>query len=189
MSRRVIAFDRLIIFVIGLCLVVIGAGLVVWWSGNLDSISSPFHAHAVHALDQRSWWSWATGGAGLVLVFGGLRWMIAHVNSNRVKSLSINGSSPKGRLKVDTDAVLDAAASVFKSNIGVRSVRGRTVRDRGQLVAVLDATMEPTANISEIGKAADAVAGDLQTALGRDDIHCRINLSVASHGKSLSRVD
>ncbi len=66
---------------------------------------------------------------------------------------------------------------------------GRIVRDRGQLVARLSATIERDADLGLLAHKADAVSTDLEHALGRQDLHCSVELRVGGPiaGLSLSR--
>ena len=62
------------------------------------------------------------------------------------------------------------------------------LRERGQLVARLRATIEAEADLQAITSAADQVAADLAQVLERDDLHLQVQLKVATRSRSLPRV-
>ena len=70
----------------------------------------------------------------------------------------------------------------------MRSASGRVLRERGQFVARLGATIEAEADLQTITSAADQVAADLAKVLERDDLHWQVQFKVATRSRSLPRV-
>jgi hypothetical protein len=74
------------------------------------------------------------------------------------------------------------------------SLRGRpqlhrtVVLDRGQLVAELNPTIAPTADLDTIRAAAERASHDLHRSLGRDDLYYRVQLHVARHDRAPTRL-
>lgn len=187
MSRKLVAFDRIIVLLIGALLIAAAVLSILWWADVFDS-SESLQVTGIDDPEGQAWWPWAVGGAGILLGLLGLSWFIAHLKRQSLKMLRLKGSSPKGRLEVETSPVLDAAAEALENHIGVRSASGRMIKDRGQLIAEIDAKIEPSADLNYIKTACDDVAKQLNTMLQRDDIYCRVVLNAARHGRSLPRV-
>ena len=103
--------------------------------------------------------------------------------------LVLPGSGKAGRLLVDPTGPASAAADALADTPGIRNARGKVLRDRGELVIAISGTVDPSADLSEVAAAADAVTTDLQTVLGRDDARARVQLSVARHHRASTRVD
>lgn len=188
MSRATLAADRVMAAIAGLVLVAVGAGLVVWWGGWWQALPDRVDVSAVASWAGEPWWPWALGGAGVVLVLVGLRWLAGHVPNRGVGQLRLAGSDGTGQLRVDAVAVASAAAQAFADTPGVRSASGAIRRDRGQLVALIRATVEPAADLAVVASAADLVSAQLHGVLQRDDLHCRVGLRVAGRGRAQPRV-
>ncbi|MFB9377587.1 hypothetical protein ACFFKU_14050 [Kineococcus gynurae] len=192
MSRGVVGLDRFLALLAGLVLVVVGVAVAAWPLGYLKQVwpAMPDELRLQTAGDVvgASWWPWAAGGAGVVLALLALWWLLAHVPRRGAGDLSLPGSDRAGRLMVDADAPASAAADVLADAPGVRSARGRTIRDRNQLVVELTVVTEPDADLDAVVSASDAVVADLARVLGRPDARARVQITVARRGRSGSRV-
>ena len=188
MSRGVIAFDRFASFLVGIVLVAAGAFALVWWLDLFSWLPRALNTSPVTDAISRPWWPWVAGLVGAVLVLLGLRWLAGHLPSSRVGELTLPGSGRQGKLRAAATPVAKNAAEVLEGTPGVRSVSGRMLRERGQLVARLDATIEAGADLQAITSAADQVAADLAKVLERDDLRCQVQLKVATRSRSLPRV-
>ena len=188
MSRATVAVDRVVGALVAL--VLIGAGLfgIAWWSGRFPSLPPRLDLSVLTSWSTQAWWPWALAVAGVLAILLGLRWLLAHLPDRGVSHLSLTGSGSDGRLIVDAGTVAAAAAQALERAPGVRSSRGNIRRDRGQLVAVLRATIEREADLQVIAAAADQASAHLQQALQRDDLHCRVQLRTAARDRSLPRV-
>lgn len=188
MSRGTLALDRVATVLAALVCLVAGAAALVWWSGRTTVLPESVDAAPVTDVTGQSWWPWALGLAGVVLILLGLRWLTAHLPQRGVGLLALPGSSSEGRLQADAGTVADAAAEELGGVRGVRSSRGTVQRDRGQVVVRLTATIEPDADLDAVARGADRASGQLQDVLGRDDLHCRVQLRVAGRGRPQPRV-
>lgn len=188
MSRLVIAVDRAIALVVGLLLVALGAATVVWWNGSIAGWPLQLGAGPVIRASTQPWWPWAAGAVGVVLVLVGLRWAAGHVPRRRVSHVKLPGSSAQGRLTAQVGPVGGLAADVFGQTPGVRSARGSIRHDRGQVLATIDATIEPGADLGQVAAAADRVSADLRRVLERDDMRAQVRLRVARRERALPRV-
>ncbi len=186
-SRTTVFVDRVATVLLGLVLLALGIALVWWWAGT-----SPFpdtlSVTGARTLVAHDWWPWASGAVGVLLVLLGLRWLAAHVAGPAVHTLGLEGSGSRGRLDVAAGKLAAAAADAFADTLGVRSAKGRFVKDRGQLVARIRASVEPDADLGRVAAQADLVSAQLAQALDRDDVRCRVELTVASWGSRLPRV-
>lgn len=185
-SRRTAVWDRTGTLVLSLVLLVSGAALVWWWSGRSPA-ADPLSTRTATELTQASWWPAALGAAGVLLVLLGLAWLLAHLHRSTVDRLHVSGSGPQGRLDAAAGEVVGAAADAFADTIGVRRASGSLVRDRGQLVASITATVERECDLAALAQHADLVSAQLHDVLGRDDIRCRVQLKVARLGARMPR--
>jgi hypothetical protein len=188
MSRAVIAFDRLMAFLIGLILVFVGAAAVLWWAGTFASWPGALDASLVLNFSTQPWWPWVAALLGAILIVLGLRWMAAHLPQRGVSQLKLPGSSQHGRLYAQVGPVAKTAAEIFGQTPGVRSAGGTIQRDQGQIIARLNAIIEPQADLQDIADAAARVSAELKQVLQRDDMRCQVRLRVARRGRDLPRV-
>lgn len=192
MRRSVLALDRVMAVLLGLVLLVVGVGAAGWYNGGLRRLWPAFPkelstAGASDVLNTR-WWPWAAAGVGVLAVLLGLWWLIAHLPRRGVGLLVLPGSGKPGRLFVDPSGPASTAAEVLADAPGIRSTHSKVLRDRGELVVALTGTIDPRADLTAVIAATDAVATQLQTVLGRDDVHARIRLSVARRARTRPRV-
>lgn len=186
-SRRTLVLDRAVTLVLSVALLA-GGGLAVWWWSGTSGLAEQVDLGPAESTLAAVWWPAVAALVGLVLVLVGLRWLLAHLGGGQVPTLHLRGSGEGGRLEVDPSRVAAAAAAAFADTAGVRSARGRIVRDRGQLVARISATIELDADLAGLAHRADEVSADLDRALGRQDLYCSVELRVGGPaGLSLRR--
>lgn len=190
-SRTVLLLDRIATLVLSLLLLVGGLAGLWWWSGrSISGTTLPDTSSTSAASDAlgTSWVAWAVAVGGVVVALVGLRWILAHLRRNTVSRLRLSGSGPDGRNEALAGKALGAAADAYATTDGVRSARGTVVKDRGQLVARVDATIEPEADLAHLARRADEVSAQLNDVLGREDLRAAVRLRVAARGRALSRV-
>lgn len=193
-SRTLLFIDRLVALILGIVLVAGGAALIWWKLGDTYSniatvFSDRTDTSRVSDLVDQEWWPYASAAAGLVLTILGLRWIFAHLSNRRVTKIALRGSGSSGQLTLNLHNATATAAEVFADTIGVRNARGTSSTDRGQLVARINAVIEPEADLALIARRADDLATELAHVVGRNDMRCTIQLKVASRGHNMSRVD
>lgn len=188
MSRAVLVLDRVVAFVVGLVLLAVGVAAVLWWLGTFASWPARLDTSGVRDLTGQTWWPWAIGLVGVVLILLGLRWLVGHLPARGASQLKLPGSDASGRLVAQISPVARAAAEVFEQAPGVRSASATIREARGQLIVRLNATIEQQADLGAVAAAADQVSADLARVLQRDDIHCQVNLGVAQRARAMPRV-
>ena len=188
---RARGIDRTAVLLLGLVLLAGGAAVAAWGAGLLDGVRgvpAELSTSGLGTVTDQQWWPWALGALGVVLALLALWWLLSHLPRGGVDRLLVTGSGARGRLTMDASSPVDVAADVLAETPGIRSARGRMVGQGSHLVADLRAVVEPTADLAEVTAAADDVAGQLATVLGRDDVRSRVRLVVARRGRSTVRV-
>lgn len=189
-TRRTLFLDRTATLVLAVLLVAGGLTALWWWSGRtVQGTTLPGTSSTTAVVDaaETSWVAWVAALVGVLLALVGLRWLLAHVTTATVKRLRLEGSDPSGRLEASAGPVASAAAAAFADSPGVRSAKGSVVKDRGQLLVRVDATIEPEADLALLARRADETSAQLLEVLGRTDLRCTVRLRVAARGRSLPR--
>lgn len=190
-SRTTLLVDRIATLLLALLLAAAGLAGLWWWSGReVSGTSLPGTSRTARVADalENPGVAWGVAAATVVVALLALRSILAHLTRPTVSRLRLEGSGDEGRNEALAGKVLSAAADAFAATEGVRSARGSVVRDRGELVARIDATIEPEADLAHVARRADEVSGQLNAVLGRDDLRAAVRLRVAARGRSLSRV-
>lgn len=182
MSRAVIAVDRIAAALIGLILLAAGAYALAWSRRGVLSLPQQLQTTGLSSLTEQGWWPLALGLTGLILVLFGLRWLAAHIPERAMPTLRVPGSDNSGRLTVSSQAVADAAAEELEQTAGVESARARLIYDRGQAVLSMHSVITADADLEAIGTAADVVTAHVIDVTARNDLRCRIQLSVNRSG-------
>ncbi|GAB3920196.1 hypothetical protein GCM10029976_099020 [Kribbella albertanoniae] len=182
MRRGVIALDRVAGTVVALGLLLAGGAMLAWRYGELPSdriTAGPWSAPTT-----AEWWPWATGAGGVVAILLGLWWLARHLPRRVGGRFALPGGDRSGRLTADAHSAVDAAAQALARTPGIRDGSGQVVADRGQLVAELTCTIEPTADLDTVHSAAVRTAAELATVVALPTIHTRVRLRVARTDKT-----
>lgn len=177
MTRAALALDRLAALLLGLALLAIGAGMLIWDSGLIAHTPTTITMPGLVTATRSAWWPWVTTAAGVVLVLAGMRWLQSHGRSERTRALTLTGSSAAGRLTADLKSVADAAAANLAAHPALRSAKARTVIERGAPSIQLEATAASADLLAEAARAADEIATTAAAMLG-DTIAVRTRLHV-----------
>ncbi|GAA3602710.1 hypothetical protein GCM10022223_18090 [Kineosporia mesophila] len=188
MSRLTITVDRCVAFLLALILIFGGIVTTVWGVDRVDPFTGALDLGPVAEATDKSWWPWAVGGTGAVLLLLALRWLFSHLPRRGIGPLKLAGTGRAGRLLADGNSVAQAAAVALKGVPGVRSAHGRVLRERGQTVARLDASIDADADLAGIAEGADIVSSQLRHVLGRDDLVCQVQLRLAARDQTRARV-
>ncbi|GAA1749721.1 hypothetical protein [Aeromicrobium alkaliterrae] len=189
-TRKTLLIDRFTTFVLALLFIAGGAAAIWWWTGRpIDGTELPTTSDTTAASDlvAQDWFAWTAAVVGVLLALVALRWIAAHVTPNKVSRLRLGASDTTGRLDASAQKVAGAAADAYADTLGVRSAKGSVVRDRGQLVARIDATIEPDSDLALLSRRADEVSSQLLSVLERPDLRCSLHLKVALRGRGVPR--
>jgi hypothetical protein len=174
MRRGVIALDRVVGIAVALVLIAAGALAVYWWHTGTS-----YTLHTPADRTQATWWPWATGAAGVILAALGLWWLARHLPRRTNGRFTLAGAGRGGRLMADAQAAVGAAAVDLSALPEIRDASGRVVADRGELVAELQCTIEPSADLATVHAEVTRAAGDLHSVLGLSHLRHRVRLRVA----------
>jgi hypothetical protein len=191
MRRSVLAFDRVVVLLLGLLLIVVGVAAVGWQVGFLESVSSDVPDElAVDStqVTQGSAYAPLAAALGVALVVLGLWWLLAHLPRRSVGSLRLPSGEQPGRLVVEPGPAVATAAEVLSDDPLVRSARGAVLADRGERVVRLRATVDPDADLATVVATCDRVLADLAHVLPADQLRSRVELSVLRRGEVGPRV-
>lgn len=192
-GRGVLLLDRFVVLLLGVGLVAGGAAAALWRIGWLDDVLGD----APDSLDtsvllspvDTDWWPWAAGAGGVLAVLLALGWLLRHVPRQRVSTLRLPGSTAAGRLEADSGPIAQAAADSLGAEAGIRSASGSVRRERGVLVLVLTADVDPASSLPDVVAAAERVGAEASAVVGRDDVRCRIRLRAGTGRSQMARVD
>jgi hypothetical protein len=191
MRRSVLAFDRVVVLLLGLVLVAVGVAAVGWQTGFLTSLWSDAPDElAVDSAQVTEGSSYAllAGLVGAALVLLGLWWLLAHLPRRSVGALRLPSGDAPGRLVVEPGPAVATAAEVLADDPLIRSARGAVLADRGESVVRLRATVDPDTDLATVVAACDRVLADLAHVLPADRLRSRVELSVLRRGEVGPRV-
>lgn len=167
MNSATTVLDRMASLVMGLMLVTLGVGMIIWSLHLVDGTPVYVTAPGLVTAAGTAWWPWATTGAGLLLIPLGVRWLLAHHPARRAGALTLaDSSSAQGRLSADLGSLAQAAAAELRKHPAIRSASGKAVIDRGKPSLHLDVTAAGTDSLAHAAAAADDVAATATGMLG-----------------------
>ena len=191
MRRSILAFDRVLLLLLGLLLVAVGVAAVGWQVGFLAEVwpDAPDQLEVDSGtVTGASSFPALAGVIGVALVVIGVWWLLAHLPRRSVGSLSLPSGEQPGRLVVDPGPAVATAADVLADDPLIRSARGAVLADRGELVVRLRATVDPGSDLDDVVDACDRVLADLAHVLPADRLRSRVELSVLRRGAVDARV-
>ncbi|KQY46595.1 hypothetical protein [Cellulomonas sp. Root137] len=191
MRRSILGFDRVLVLLLGLLLILVGVAAVGWQTGFLESLWPEVPDEVAVDSGQVTGSSSFAALAGIVggaLVVIGLWWLLAHLPRRSVGSLRLPSGAQPGRLLVDPGPAVATAAEVLAEDPMIRSAKGAVLADRGELVVRLRATVDPDVDLGAVVDACDGVLADLAQVLPTDQLRSRVELSVLRRGAVGPRV-
>ncbi|MCK0176092.1 alkaline shock response membrane anchor protein AmaP [Mycolicibacterium sp. F2034L] len=159
MTRSAVVLDRLVVALTGLLLVAGGAG-ALWWTFGPRATAPLALGPAATAVDQ-TWWPWAGGAAGVIVILVGLRWLAAHRRPPRARTLNIGRG-----MTADVASLADAAAVALEARPDVVAAGARSVTERGVPTVMLTATVAARAGLPAAVAAVDQVSATVEDMLG-----------------------
>lgn len=166
MTRTTVLVDRIAVFLIGLLLLAAGVAAVLWWQGRLAGGRPVQLAAPLRDVDA-SWWPWACGGVGAVLVVVGLWWLSVHRRAPRVRDVRLaDDANTDGALSADAAAVASAAADVLAQHPAVLKASARASVENRAPTITLTATVAARRSLELAVLAADDTAATVAQMLG-----------------------
>src|SRR4051812_48274954 len=113
MRRSILAFDRVVVLLLGLVLIVVGVAAVGWQVGFLSDVwpdvPSSIGVDTASVTDASNF-AVLAGVVGGALVVIGLCWLLAHLPRRSVGSLRLPSGETPGRLVVEPGPAVATAA-------------------------------------------------------------------------------
>ncbi|MDV6271537.1 alkaline shock response membrane anchor protein AmaP [Rhodococcus globerulus] len=183
MSRTASFLDRFVTLVVGVLLIGLGTGALIWNTTMVPDTPDQVTAPALVTATGTSWWPWAVAAGGAAAVVLGALWLLAHTPSPRAKPLRLNTSGDLGSITVDLGSLAAAAAQTLAAHHDVRVAKGKAVIDRG--TRTIDLTVTGTAesadDLSALTDAIDTVCAHLVHATGDNSPATRAILHITTH--------
>ncbi|QPK79543.1 alkaline shock response membrane anchor protein AmaP [Corynebacterium lizhenjunii] len=153
MSKRLAGIQRVLFFLAGVILIVLGAWPLllhfeVSWaqqlSDQLQNAIGPLDRQAVADADTQPWWQWAVGIAAVVLAGLGLWAIVANLKVRRINRVSSSASSDEGAIALQLAPLTATVANHIAAQPGINSASRRLAYDRGrpQLSFEIEASAE-----------------------------------------------
>lgn len=162
MTRLAVAFDRVVVLLVGGALVAAAVLTVAWQRGAiggggrlrmvfLDVMTAP-------------WWPWASAAFGVLLILVGLRWLLAHRGPAKANSVVLAGD--ESALSANAAAAARAAAERLSLQHNVIKATGAAAIEHGHPVVTLNVTVPSRGGLPRISDDVDDVARTLDSMLG-----------------------
>ena len=191
MKRSTVITDRLGCAITGSALIGVGLAAAAWERGSLpvppqSRLTMPWVSDVPNSV----WWPIALGGAAIVLILVGLRWLLSHRPGQKLGAVTVAAAGDTtGRLSVEVNTAAGAAAAELTGRPHIAAAAGTSRVDRGQRIVELDVTIDTgPGSLSTAAQAAHAVHRDLAEALNEVPYTSRVLLRVARQRKGGSRV-
>jgi hypothetical protein len=172
MTRLASSLDRLAALVVGLLLIALGVGLLLWMTNVIPGTPDMITARGLVTAADTAWWGWAWAGVGVVLVLTALRWLFVHTPKPKVKALRL-AAGDAGLVSVNLGEVADAAARALELSPDVHSAKGRAVIDRGTRTIDLAVTAYSPTTLGGVTEAIDTVNGQIADVVGDTSVATR----------------
>lgn len=181
MSSGVRAVDRVVFVLLGVLFIAVGVASILW---QLDVIGADYVALTPAPLQEypdQTWWPWAIGIGGAVLLLVALMWLMAHSPQGGSNEVRIPGSGHGGRFTATVVPILDAAAESLRGHNDVEAVHA-TMKERKTtaVLARFDVQIYPGADLRSVAESAERTANELRAVVGRRDMECLFMLKTAN---------
>ncbi|SDE04546.1 hypothetical protein [Rhodococcus tukisamuensis] len=172
MKRRTVLADRLVVLTTG-CLLLAGGVLAVTWRAGLDAsveLVRRFDRARVAAAPDADWWPTALAVTCVVCVLVGVSLLTINLRRGRtstvqVRTAALGVDNAGSELSVDLSPMAVGLAAELSALPGVRSVRSAAVDDRGRPTLRVTVTADPTVDLVEFNRDAEAMALSMAAAL------------------------
>ncbi|QCQ93602.1 alkaline shock response membrane anchor protein AmaP [Rhodococcus sp. SGAir0479] len=173
MTRVTSAVDRAAAAVVGLVLIALGAGALVWSTDAVARFPDTITAPAVVEATTKQWWPWAVGAAGVVFIIAAVRWIYAHTPAPHAHPIQLPGLGTTGSATVDLGDVATAAATSLTHRHDITDAKGKAIDERGRRTVVMEVTTSADADLAIVVDAVDTACRDVVHTLGTDEFAIR----------------
>ena len=186
MTRTTIALDRLAGLLVGVALIAVGIGALIWHTGWVDGLPQVITAPGLADAVDTPWWRWAVAGAGLVCVVVALRWLSAHRPSIKAGPIRMHDAEDVGTITIDPAAIASVAADALERHPAVRAAKGKAVADRGKRTIEMTVTAAHPDELMSVIAAIDDTCAQIALAAGDVPLNVRATLRIKG-GRELNR--
>lgn len=177
MSRTLHVLDQLACLLLGLLLLLAALLLVDWeYRLVLDVYPDTLHLGPVPGWTSATWWPWAVGGAGLLLVLIGLWWLSSHIPRARRSSVRLAGSDDRGRMDIDLASLAAALGRELAASCPVNDVSTTSDESGDQRLVIVRAEVDPRADGPGLIAAVGRITADVREAFPEGNVQARFLL-------------
>lgn len=173
MRRRTSVLDRIVAFGAGLALLAGGVVTLLWglrveWA---RALVRRFDRAELTAVPDQSWWPTALGVTAVVAFVVGVALLLVNVRRGRPETMPVfptdDAATDVGdaSLSVDLGPLASGLAGELSSLEGVRTVRQAAVDERGLATLRVTVVAEPTIDVADFTRSAEALARSMAAAL------------------------
>ncbi|MFE3293044.1 hypothetical protein [Rhodococcus sp. NPDC059234] len=167
MKRRTSVVDRLVVLAVGGSLLAVGA-LAVTWRLGLDAarnLVSRLDRARIASIPDQPWWPTALGATCALAFVAGVTLLLLNLRRGRTSTVQLGGELCGADLSVDLGPMAVGLASELSAFDGVRTVRATAVDDRGLPTLRVTVVGEPTLDLEDFTRNAEALAQSMAAAL------------------------
>ena len=186
MTRTAAALDRVVALIVGVVLVVVGVGALIWHAGLFTGLPQSITVPGLVDAMDTWWWRWAIAGVGLLCVGLALRWLVAHRPMGKVAPIRLYEAGDVGTITIDPAAVATAAADTLQRHPAVRTAKGKAITDRGTRTIELAVTAAQPDELAAVTTAIDDACEHIAHAAGHAPLSVRATLHIKG-GRELTR--
>ncbi|GAA4486173.1 hypothetical protein GCM10023094_42090 [Rhodococcus olei] len=172
MRRRISIVDRLVALAAGAALLA-GAAVTLTWAIGVDAARDLVHRvdrTRIAGLPDESWWPTALAVTAVLTLVAGLVLLTVNLRRGRTSTMPVfTGDalepSDAAGLSVDLGPLAVGLAAELATLDGVRTVRHAAVDDRGLATLRVTVVADPTIDVADFTRSAEAMARSMAAAL------------------------
>ena len=175
MTDRALRVDRAVVALLGLLLLVGGVLALVRSAGGFGDRAAKGRVitDGYASLAERySPWTWVVlAVAGLLVALFGLRWLLAQLRTDRLRSLDLEPDDTHGATTLQASAVTTAVTEEVESYRGVRGASASLLHDERRPHLVLQVDVDDRADVAAVRQRVEQEAlAHVQQALELDGL-------------------
>ncbi|MFW0785095.1 hypothetical protein AAFP35_11275 [Gordonia sp. CPCC 206044] len=173
MNHGPAAVHRITVGLIGVMLLVVGAGAIAWRAGAEPIVGwiDRVDGDAIVRFADGPWWPVVLVAIVVVALVWGTRLVTASIAPGSVDDLILDGSGADGALTVPPKLIAGAVAEDLKGHTMFDRVAVKALDDRNRKIIRLTVTTRPTRSYAEIAKVVGDATDAVRTAVDGSDIH------------------